>query len=79
MRLAFAEAETAYRMRFLGREMSVLWESVSSLGPDGWEMSGLTDNYLRVTTITPQPLWNQIAAVKLVALAADGLLGEMTG
>jgi threonylcarbamoyladenosine tRNA methylthiotransferase MtaB len=75
MRAALAEAAAAYRARFVGREMFVLWESATSQEPEGWQLSGLTDNYLRVTARAPEPLWNRITPVRLTAIGEDGLQG----
>lgn len=70
---------SAYRARFTGQTLPVLWESATALGPDGWQMSGLTDNYLRVQAIAPQDLWNRITPVKLTALQDGELRGVITG
>jgi threonylcarbamoyladenosine tRNA methylthiotransferase MtaB len=75
MRALLADAERVYRGAFLGRTMPVLWEATSALGPEGWRVSGLTDNYLRVTALAPEPLWNQIMPVRLTALNDEGLEG----
>ncbi len=66
-----------YRQSFLGETLPVLWESVRSIGPNGWQLSGLTDNYLRVTAFSPRPLWNQISLVKLEKEDDDGLFGRI--
>jgi hypothetical protein len=40
-------------------------------------MSGLTDNYLRVTALAPRRLWNQITPVRLDGLTPQGLAGSI--
>ena len=40
-------------------------------------MSGLTGNYLRVNAQLPRSLWNQITPVRLSAMTADGLFGQL--
>ena len=40
-------------------------------------MSGLTDNYLRVTAHAGQHLWNHITPVRLTVLVAGGLQGQV--
>jgi len=75
MRQAFAEAAMDYQQRFLGSVLPVLWESAAAVGPLGWRMSGLTDNYLRVTAHAGQHLWNRITPVRLTELHEDGVLG----
>jgi threonylcarbamoyladenosine tRNA methylthiotransferase MtaB len=77
MRAVFEEASRAYRSAFLGEALLVLWESATALDSQGWEMSGLTDNSLRVTAQTPVSLWNQITRMRLSALTAEGLLGQI--
>jgi threonylcarbamoyladenosine tRNA methylthiotransferase MtaB len=69
----------AFRRAFLGRTLEVLWEGQtkgSELGQKAlW--SGLTDNYLRVRTQGKADLSNTITRTKLVALARDGMWGEI--
>jgi len=66
-----------YRAGFVGCSLPVLWESAAGLGPDGWQASGLTGNYLRVFAHTPKDVWNQITKVKLTSLNERGLVGEI--
>jgi threonylcarbamoyladenosine tRNA methylthiotransferase MtaB len=77
VRAELAQASRQYRERFIGREMDVLWEASDALGPDGWRLSGLTDNYLRVTATSPTLIWNQLSTVSLEGLTEDGLSGSM--
>ena len=76
MRAALAQAAGQYSRRFAGETLGVLWESIDSLGQQGWRMHGLTDNYLRVTALAPRPLWNEFSQVKLNGNAsAEGVMG----
>ncbi len=59
--------------------MSVLWESTSELGEWGWQMEGLTGNYLRVQATASSPRWNQIDEVLIHAAAGDHLKAEICG
>jgi threonylcarbamoyladenosine tRNA methylthiotransferase MtaB len=77
MRAAVAQSAEAYRQRFLNAELDVLWEATNAYGPDGWQLRGLTDNYLPVIASAPQRLWNQLSRVKLVGMTAEGMLGEI--
>ena len=77
IRAVLAESASAYQIRFLGQRLGVLWESATTMGSDGWAMSGLTDNYLRVTAQTPNQLWNQITPVRLTHLTDRGLIGQI--
>ena len=62
---ALAGSANCYRQKFLGRTMSVLWESTSEMGDWGWQMEGLTGNYLRVNAFAPSPRWNEIDLVNI--------------
>jgi threonylcarbamoyladenosine tRNA methylthiotransferase MtaB len=77
MRAVFSESARQYQERFLGQVLPVLWENARTLGPHGWEMSGLTGNYLRVHAHAPQGLWNQITPVHLAEARPDGLFGQI--
>jgi threonylcarbamoyladenosine tRNA methylthiotransferase MtaB len=76
MRHASAVSARAFQERFVGRTMDVLWES-SRPGESGPRWSGLTDNYLRVQTVSASDLANTIIPTKLVALAERGLQGRI--
>ena len=57
--------------------MPVLWEASSELTAAGWKIEGLSGNYIRVTTIAPEPRWNQVDNVRLTGLDGDGMAGEL--
>ena len=83
--LALARASAdAFRARFQGRTMTVLWEEARRRGARTlWQ--GLTDNYLRVYTDAENPaadpprqdLTNLLLPTRLGRAAADGLWGEL--
>jgi threonylcarbamoyladenosine tRNA methylthiotransferase MtaB len=75
IRSLLADSSARYRQRFLGNEIPVLWEASDSYGPEGWHLQGLSDNYLRISAVTQQHLWNQISIVKLNAVTSEGLDG----
>ncbi|MBC8331580.1 MAG: tRNA (N(6)-L-threonylcarbamoyladenosine(37)-C(2))-methylthiotransferase MtaB [Anaerolineae bacterium] len=75
MRAVFEASARQYQNQFIGQELPVLWESATALGPQGWTVSGLTDNYLRVTAQAPRTLWNVITTVKLTQVNNQGLIG----
>ena len=77
LRDVFEEGAKAYRQRFVGREMSVLWESVTELNGQGWQMEGLTGNYLRVKAVASQTRWNVLDTVNLTHQTQNGLGGEI--
>jgi threonylcarbamoyladenosine tRNA methylthiotransferase MtaB len=77
LRGIFEEGAKAFRERFVGQEMSVLWESVTQMDGQGWQMEGLTGNYLRVKANAPEPLWNKISDVTLQSLTDEKIMGEI--
>jgi threonylcarbamoyladenosine tRNA methylthiotransferase MtaB len=77
LRSVFEEGAKAYRQRFVGEETSVLWESVTQLDGQGWQMEGLTGNYLRVRAVALEPRWNHLDCVKLTRQTEDGLVGKI--
>jgi len=79
LRSIFSEAAQAYGQTFLGKTLTVLWESATALGPQGWDLSGLTDNYLRVSAQAPERLWNTITPVQLTALRGEAFSGRVVG
>lgn len=78
LRAALAESAENYQRRFVGQVLPVLWEAATSLGPEGWQMSGLTGNYLRVHARAPRHLWNQVTPVYLTGLSNGGLIGQIS-
>jgi threonylcarbamoyladenosine tRNA methylthiotransferase MtaB len=78
MRALAATSEQAFQRKFIGRTMTVLWESAQP-EEEGLVWSGLTDNYLRVYTGSTGPLANTLSATRLVALTRNGLRGELEG
>ena len=77
LRALFGELAETYRKQFIGQTLPVLWESTSELNEWGWQMEGLTDNYLRVSTHASSPRWNVVDRVRISALTPDGLRGEI--
>jgi threonylcarbamoyladenosine tRNA methylthiotransferase MtaB len=75
---ALEESANCYRQKFLGRTMSVLWESTSEMGEWGWQMEGLTENYLRVNAFAPSPRWNEIDLVNINEYAHSRIKGTIT-
>jgi threonylcarbamoyladenosine tRNA methylthiotransferase MtaB len=59
--------------RFLGQNMTVLWEKEVTQGSGIY--SGLSHNYIRVLTQSSEPLTNQFLPVRLVRLHNQGLWG----
>jgi hypothetical protein len=57
--------------------MPVLWEARTSQTASGFQIEGLTDNYIRVVAVASEPRWNQLDRVRLVAEGHDHLFGEI--
>ncbi|NOZ93434.1 MAG: tRNA (N(6)-L-threonylcarbamoyladenosine(37)-C(2))-methylthiotransferase MtaB [Acidobacteria bacterium] len=70
-----ARLERAFQARFLGRTMDVLWEEPEPHGAV-LRWSGLTSNYLRILTDTPDgtDLANRITAVRLREILPGAIL-----
>jgi threonylcarbamoyladenosine tRNA methylthiotransferase MtaB len=75
---ALEESASSYRQMFVGQTMSVLWESTSEMGEWGWQMEGLTENYLRVNAFAPSPRWNEIDPVKISECNGKGIQGSIS-
>jgi threonylcarbamoyladenosine tRNA methylthiotransferase MtaB len=76
MRAVAAASERAFRQRFVGRTVSVLWETPRQ-GKDGLVWSGLTGNYLRVHTTSNKDLANTLTWTRVTGLAGSGLRGQI--
>lgn len=77
VRKILASSALAYRRNFLGKTVSVLWETARPITPHGWLISGLSDNYIRVHTVVPQPILNQLSKVRLTTLMGEEMGGEL--
>jgi threonylcarbamoyladenosine tRNA methylthiotransferase MtaB len=76
LRVALEESARIYRRKFVGRELSVLWESTTELGAHGWQLEGWTGNYLRVKALSPSARWNEIDQVTITGVTGDIIQGE---
>lgn len=72
---ALEESAKSYRGKFIGRRASVLWESVSTMGDNGWQMEGWSENYLRVQALSPEPRWNSMDEAMLTDSDGEVLQG----
>jgi threonylcarbamoyladenosine tRNA methylthiotransferase MtaB len=71
------ELTAAYRSRFVGETVDVLWETRrDDGGATVWE--GLTDTYVRVRAVSETNLTNRITPARVTALEGDGVRGEVT-
>ncbi len=79
LRKVFADLGYAYREQFIGQTLRVLWESAHHNADGRWDLSGLTDNYLRVVAVSEKKKWNAFSDVKIFQHHPDHpvLLGKM--
>ena len=77
MRAVLEASARRYRRRFVGQVLPVLWESTAALGPQGWTLTGMTDNYLRVRAVAPENLWNRLTPVRLERVQGEVLEGRL--
>jgi len=75
--LALAKEQAhIYRQSLLGTTCPVLWETSRSIaGIQVW--TGLTDNYVRVATVSPEPLYNRIVDVVLERQDGKAVWGRL--
>jgi threonylcarbamoyladenosine tRNA methylthiotransferase MtaB len=67
------QKQQLFRQRFVGRTMSVLWESRAQ----GNLWRGYTDNYMPVHADHPADLRNTVTPVRLTGFRGDALTGEV--
>ncbi len=77
MRSVLHKSSFAFMQQFIGKEMQVLWESSNSLAANGWQLHGLTDNYIRVSAVSTELRWNQIDRVKITRLTDKGVQADI--
>ena len=77
MRAVFARSAEHYRHLFIGQILPVLWESTTDLGEAGWQLSGLTGNYLRIKASDKKDRWNQISDVEIISPEKGDLQGRI--
>ena len=75
MREMLAQAASTFQARFIDYRLPVLWESATPISSGSWQLSGLTNNNLRVTAQSSANLWNQISLVRLTAQSNGAMQG----
>lgn len=78
MRQIFQQSASVYREKHVGLNLRVLWEKAIPIEDGQWQLSGLSDNYLRVRSITTTPCRNQIMNVHINSAEGDGLAGDIS-
>ena len=79
LRKLVANSTELYQEQFVGQQLSVLWENMEENHLGGWNLEGLTDNYIRVKAQSSQPLWNQITPTQINAAKTGNLVGSVEG
>ncbi|NJD58579.1 MAG: tRNA (N(6)-L-threonylcarbamoyladenosine(37)-C(2))-methylthiotransferase MtaB [Anaerolineales bacterium] len=77
MRKVLQEGASEFCAQHLGQVVSVLWEKATPISEERWQLSGLSDNYLRVHAAHNAPTTNLIMKVKVVGIEQQGLSGEI--
>ncbi len=67
-----AISSQTFMSKFIGETMPVLWIRSQQKTPGRWDVSGLTDNYIRVHASSENDLWNRLTPVRLVSLGEQG-------
>ena len=77
IREIFQESASRYQARQLGKHLPVLWEKATPTTGGFWELSGLSDNYLRVRANSPVPIRNVVTDVQITGFINGELVGEI--
>jgi threonylcarbamoyladenosine tRNA methylthiotransferase MtaB len=78
MRQILQQSADNYRQKHVGCNVHVLWEKATPTEEGKWQLSGLSNNYLRVRCISTSPCRNQIMDVHITRVEQDGLAGEIS-
>jgi len=76
MRDLFNELAKQFRAGFIGKELEVLWEKTIPCS-SGWQLFGLSDNYIRVATVSNQNDYNKISRVDIRRMEKNMLVGAI--
>ena len=71
------QMEKRFAQAQCGRQSEVLWEQVSGATPEGYIVTGYTDNYLRARTIHPRDLTNIITTTQLGTYTEGAIHGTV--
>ncbi len=71
------QMEQRFAQSQYGRQSEVLWEQVSGATPDGYIVTGYTENYMRVRTVHPRDLTNIITTTQLGAYTDGAIHGTV--
>jgi threonylcarbamoyladenosine tRNA methylthiotransferase MtaB len=71
------QSASRYAESFLGKELTILWESAKATDGNAWEVVGLSDNYLRIRASVPTNLLNRLSKVRITKVSEGGIQGEL--
>ncbi len=71
----FNLSQQRYSEQFVDQSLQVLWERSKTNDGVTWQLSGLSDNYLRIRSESKSNLWNEISVVKLNHSDNSGMHG----
>ena len=77
MRQILLQSASEYREKHLNQDLHVLWEKAIAINDHQWQLSGLSDNYLRVRASFSSSCRNQMMDVHIASVEPDGLVGEI--
>lgn len=77
MRAVLKDSGDVYSRKFIGRELSVLWEGHWSRIGNRFRLEGLSDNYLRVTTLADENRWNKVDRVRIDKIEDELISGTL--
>ncbi len=77
LRDALEASAARYRARFVGRTVTVLWESAQPDPAGGFLLRGMSGHGLRVQARAPEDWWNRLMRVKITAVQGAMLEGEI--
>ena len=70
-------SELEYQNNFIRKTLPVLWEASAYPLDQGWQIEGLTPNYLKVKAFSPDKRWNTIDMVQINQINSEGIFGEI--
>jgi threonylcarbamoyladenosine tRNA methylthiotransferase MtaB len=79
MRQILERSEADFRLQQVGSGLAVLWERAVQINHNEWQMSGLSDNYVRIQAKSSVPCQNQIMQVNISGVQQDYLIGNIQG
>ncbi|NPA92360.1 MAG: tRNA (N(6)-L-threonylcarbamoyladenosine(37)-C(2))-methylthiotransferase MtaB [Chloroflexi bacterium] len=77
LRKVLETSAARYRQQFVGRTLTVLWESAEALPEGGFLLRGMSDNGLRVQAQAPERWWNRLMQVHITGEQAGSLTGRI--